>query len=353
MSWLVNRIQSLYKRTYASSAVSHDSFHSYRVVFALLLLISFLPSWRWMEDLPTSFYLPPYISIPSLFSSFPSTPILIFSDILIVVLFWAILVGIKARIASFLSFVLLIVMQSFSYSIGKIDHDILFLFSFIVLASSNGGAKYAFVRDAYLDNLYVDRASNLLALFIGFGMLTSAVPKTLSWIDFNTQTSAIWGWYLRSKYVLFRDLPFDGALFNLRDWMVELVEYLIVVFELLALPSLLLGRRFWITWLTIACMFHLSILLFLGIDFDFNLLGYGYFLLLPLLSGSHFAKSSSLNIIIILGSLWAVNALVGRIFYHTPLYWNLPELAIFYLKVFLWIIMACSGLFQILVRKDM
>lgn len=348
----MSRIESLYKRTYASSAVLHDRFYSYRVVFAFLLLIFFLPSWSWMVDLPTSFYSPPYISIPSLFSSFPSNPILVFSDIIIVVLFWAILVGIKARTASFLSCVLLIVMQSFSYSVGKIDHDILFLFSFVVLASSNGGAKYAFVQDAYLDSIYADRASNLLALFIAFGMLTSAVPKLLSWIDFNTQTSAIWGWYLRSKYVLFRDLPFDGVLFNLRDWMVESVEYLIVLFELLALPSLLLGRRFWVTWLTIACVFHLSILLFLGIDFDFNLLGYGYFLLLPLLSASHFEKSVFLNIIIILGSLWAINALVGRIFYQSPLCWEPPELVIFYLKVLLWIIMVCSGLFQILMRKN-
>ena len=348
----MSRIESLYKRTYASSAVLHDRFYSYRVVFAFLLLIFFLPSWGWMADLPTSFYSPPYISIPSLFSSFPSNPILIFSDIIIVVLFWAILVGIKARTASVLSCVLLIVMQSFSYSVGKIDHDILFLFSFIVLASSNGGAKYAFVQDAYLDSIYADRASNLLALFIAFGMLTSAVPKLLSWIDFNTQTSAIWGWYLRSKYVLFRDLPFDGVLFNLRDWMVESVEYLIVLFELLALPSLLLGRRFWVTWLTIACVFHLSILLFLGIDFDFNLLGYGYFLLLPLLSGSHFEKYVSLNIIIILGSLWAVNALVGRIFYQSPLCWELPDIAMFYLKVLLWIIMISSGLFQIMMRKN-
>lgn len=352
MSWLVSRIESLYKRTYASSAVLHDRFYSYRVVFAFLLLIFFLPSWSWMVDLPTSFYLPPYISITSFFSSFPSNPIVIFSDILIVVLFWAILVGIKSRTASFLSCVLLIVMQSFSYSVGKIDHDILFLFSFIVLASSNGGAKYAFVRDSYLDSIYVDRASNLLALFIGFGMLTSAVPKLLSWIDFSVETSAIWGWYLRSKYILFRDPLFDGVLFHLRDWMVESIEYLIVLFELLALPSLLLGRRFWIAWLTIACVFHLSILIFLGIDFDFNLLGYGYFLLLPLLSERDFSKPSYLKFIIILGSLWAVNALVGRIFYHSPLYWELPELVIFYLKVLLWIIMVCSGLFQILMRKN-
>ena len=114
----------------------------YRVIYSAYLLVTHLPVAPWLRDVPKAFFRPP-LSLAALFTAFPPAWLFSVLNILLAFVVCLLLVGLHTRFASIATSVIFIVLNSWAYSVGgKIDHDILFVISPLVLAFSGWAMHY-------------------------------------------------------------------------------------------------------------------------------------------------------------------------------------------------------------------
>ena len=307
----INLYNFFWERIIKSSSIDQEVSSSYNKVFIIILILFFFPDSIWLSELPNALYNPPKLSIAVFFSGFPNYTILLISHILLVLSL--ILIGIdKFKVGlGILSFILIIFISNFRYGFGKIDHEILLPITLLCFSLGNWKCD-----KENINHFLPIPPETLLALFISFGMFTAGIQKLFSWIDFDTQYSGFLYWFNSGYYNLGRTNFLAPLVLKMPPLIIELFDYLAVIFELSPLFILTLGKKiYWKLWIVSACFFHFNTLLLLNINFTTHILVYlPYIIPLSLI---HFFKKNTtphgVNIsIIIIGSFQILSLILAN-----------------------------------------
>ncbi len=248
----------------------------YRVVFALSLLVG-LTSFDWVAGYPDSLYRPPVGPFRA-FDGFPSRGVLYLLELALAVSLAALALGVRTRLASACVAVLLLTGSGFAFSLGKIDHTIFQILVPAVLLLASWGAAVS------VDGLGRRRERGeqhqwplrLLALLVGAGLLTAALPKAFSgWLSPATQ--AVQESMLRQFYVNGRTellAPYFVHLDSPLFW--ESLDWATVIMEAAVILCVLNWRAFRVA-LAVLVLFHVGVYLMMNINFAGNVLVYGAF----------------------------------------------------------------------------
>lgn len=263
-------------------SISGTGLGIYRICYSSFFLLFGVPTYSWISQNPDIFFSPPRYSISTLFSGFPPFEFFFFLDLLIVVLFVFLLFGYKTKVVSISITVLLILGNSFKYSFGKIDHDIISVLVPFLMSFSGWGATLS------IDSHKISSSSNnykvsglpitLIAIVIGFGFFSAGLPKFFSWVDFDLATQGVRNWVIRGYYFLGRDdflLPAFAKISDPLFW--ELLDYSAVSFEIGFIFSVF-KRKYFRGFVCLAIAFHFSNLLILNIGFTNLLIVYLLFI---------------------------------------------------------------------------
>jgi len=253
----------------------NESLATYRLFYAIALLVLFLPRWSGVADSPDSFFSPPP-SIAWFFSGFP--PQRFFDSLAYVSTASAVFLaaGKSTRIASFVLGGTLLLGNTFLYSLGKINHDILVFLVPLVMAPSAWGLLGK-PEHRGPDGLNVSWPLAALALIVGLAMLTAAIPKIATgWLDPSAQ--AVRGHLIAAVYIAELQGPLAEVLLSVDHRLFwEAADVLTVlleggfIFAALHPPTM----RF---FLAVACVFHLAVLMMFDIKFSANLIVYAAFM---------------------------------------------------------------------------
>lgn len=284
LSFIDKGLHPLFHRLESATWVGTEQLACFRVVYGALMLLYFLPSWSWMSEVPEGFFNPYKLSFAYLTNGYLPDALYISLDALVVVLLLFITLGIYSRWSLLLMYILSGALYSYTFSFGKIDHFTnLFLFTYPVLVFTNIGTRYALIRDKPVSERMQSGALMVLGVVIAFGLFNAGISKCLDWIDFNVKTSGFASWlhyaYFNSEntYLL---VPY---MFELPTFLFEPLDYIASIFEVAGIFFLLNGRRYWIFFLLIASIFHLTNLFILNLGFGLNTLTYGIFIVSPVL----------------------------------------------------------------------
>jgi hypothetical protein len=213
-----------------------------------------------------------------LFSDFPPVWIAQAMRLLLIVSLVALLVGYRTRAASLFTGGLLLMGYGFAFSIGKVNHVMLFVLLPFVMSASNWGAAYsidAHRRSAARQDVHAWPLT-LMALLVGFAMFTAGFSKLLGgWLD--PTVLATQGHFLKQFFVSGRQdllapifLSIDSVLF----W--KALDVATVLFEmgfLVAAFHPTATRLFAAS----AVLFHFSTMMMLNISFAIHLVVYAAF----------------------------------------------------------------------------
>jgi len=260
-------------------SVSPEGLGLYRMSYALFALLVFLPghaeyaSFSFVSSIPDLFFQPPPGPM-QLVSGMPPAVFFEGVHVLLIVSLTAVLFGFYTRTASVATTLLFLVGYGFSYSIGKINHNMLFILLPAGMALSNWGAAYSFDARAPSTSRRVEAwPIALVVLVTGFAMFTAGLPKILGgWLDPTTQATQ--GRLLRQFFVHGRqDLLAPLALELHAPLLWESVDVATVAFEVGFLVAVLhpFTTRLFAAG---ALFFHTGVLLVLNISFAFNFIVY-------------------------------------------------------------------------------
>ena len=285
-------------------SVSPEGLALYRISYALFVLLFFLPghaeyaSFSFVSSLPDLFFQPP----PGPMQLVPGVPPALFFEgvhFLLIVSLMAILFGFYTRTASVATTLLFLIGYGFSYSVGKVNHNMLFILLPAGMALSNWGAAYSLdARSSRASRRVEAWPIALVVLVTGFAMFTAGLPKLLGgWLDPATQATQ--GRLVRQFFVHGRQDFLAPLALNLHAPVLwEMADIATVLFEMGFLVAVLhpFTTRLFAAG---AILFHTGVLLTLNISFSFNFIVYAAVLpwprisqLLPLPSFSLLPRSS-------------------------------------------------------------
>lgn len=298
MKGLLNSIEQvlarMWQRVLAASIVDLSSLIVLRLVIGPFMLLLSAPHFGWVGRAPEGLFEPPFLSIAVLFDDFPAAWIFDVWDIVLVLLVVCICVGLKARWACLLLVAGNLLLASFAYSFGKIDHDIIYKLFPACLAFTNWGTEVAFLPDKKVKSRTQSAALGIFAVLIAFGMLTAGVEKAYVWVDFDPSSSGFFSWFNSGYFNLGRQYLAAPLILSLPPQLFELADYGAVAFETSGFLFLLLGRQWWRLWLIVACLFHLLNTLLLNIGFIEHSLVYGVFLIPLVFDAKPFTDNKTL-----------------------------------------------------------
>jgi len=249
----------------------------YRIIYSALALCM-IPNFEWVSQYPDSLFAPPPGPF-RLLHGFPSATAMVTLELLLVVALTLLLVGLFTRTVSIVSAVLAILGYGFSYSLGKIDHTILFLLVPVVMVAVDWGSAVS------LDSRRRSRGASsrvrqwplrYLGLLIGLAFMTAAVPKLLTgWLSPASQATQ--AHFYRQFYVNGRTDWFASAFLRIDfplGW--EVLDWATVALEAGILFAVVTWRSLRVV-LAVACLFHLGVLLMMNISFYFDVIAYAAF----------------------------------------------------------------------------
>lgn len=264
-----------------SYRVTAEGLGLYRIFGSLMILFFLMPrssEYTYLASLPDDFFAPPPGPM-MLFEDFPPESLFWILHACLFITLIMMLIGYKTKYSSVLSGVLVLILQGFLFSVGKINHELLIAVVPIMMAFSNWGAVYSV--DQYLkpdkNNTVESWPLSLLALFIGFMMFTAGFPKILGgWLDPATQATQ--GHFLNQYLVKGRDAFLADYAIRLKSILIwEAMDWGTIIFETGFFISVLKARWFKL-FVTFAVFFHFSTLMVLNISFLPNFLAYAAFL---------------------------------------------------------------------------
>ena len=250
----------------------------YRVIFAVCAMwIS--RDTTWIRNFPDSVYQAPPGPF-ELLSGFPSHSTLIFLEIALVVSLTLLGLGLFTKPVSFLSALLLFLNFGITYSLGKIDHTFLTVFTPLVLAFANWGDRFSL--DSWIRKKpvrpQVQWPLRYLALALALAFFTAAGFKAgTGWLNPATQATQGYFYYVH----LAGTAPSPG-------WLTDVAEHVRArpLWELLDWFTIILEGAFIVTFpwwraLRLTCafatQFHVGVLLMLGIVHVTEAIVYGAF----------------------------------------------------------------------------
>lgn len=252
-----------------------------RVLYcAFVLFIIGVPSYTWIANSPPILFNPPILSAANLLSGWPSAATLWILSVALVILFLLLLFGFFVPTVSVLISAVMIAGSNLRFSFGKIDHTILFVIIPLVMARSGWGNRFTLARAPARPN----RSGTCLAIFalvLGFAMLTAGYQKlTTGWLDIRTH--AAYGHLIQDYFADGRTALLAPVAMRFRsDLLWESLDYFTVGFELFFVLAVV---RRWLfrSWIGLAVLFHIGVLLMLNIGFSINYAAYLLFFEWPL-----------------------------------------------------------------------
>jgi len=263
--------------------ITERSLADYRIVCAALFVVFVAPKVgeeAWVGAVPDPLFEPPPGPM-LLFSGLPPGWVMTALSIAILAAATAMFLGLRARIASLSTGVLLLLYNGFHYGTGMIFHGqhlVLTVFLFLG-AFAWGRAEGLTGTETSEDGERRGYGSvmALLALFVGFAMMTAGALKLAG------------GWLIVDDHAvhnyLFKNLELYGRKGLLTEisrqfvpfavW--EAMDWTTVIFELGFLPAVL-SRRWFRGFCAVGVIFHAGVLLLLTISFAYQIIAYAAFL---------------------------------------------------------------------------
>ena len=251
----------------------------FRVVFGLFTILFLWRRYAWLGTVPDAFFKPPIFSLAALFNSFPPAAFFQFIDIAVGVCTLTLTLGCLTRVSTVLLLLLLLVGNSFCFSLGSINHEIFYLCVLLAMCFQDWGKMFSVDallrgRTAIVETTRPTTSLWLLIILIAFGFFTSGYGKALNWIDFDLTTSGFLAWFYSGYFTLGRNQLLAPLVLKIHAPLLwEVLDMSAVVFELGFLVAMW-TRRSWYAWLTIACLFHVANCLLLNIAFTANAVAY-------------------------------------------------------------------------------
>jgi len=253
-----------------SHAQSAESLSFYRVVFSLFLLIFAMPDSTWVSELPDVIFNPPPGPL-SLFDGYPPRVFFQVLEFILCISTIALLLGVNTRASSLSIGVLMITLIGFEHCLGKIDHNrVLICFTPLALAYSTWGKCYAVDPPRGSDTAAnANWPQTLLALLFGLFFLSAGIPK-------------VWGGWLsladqRTRMFLGRSDVGNMMTNGWPDFFFEALDYATIGFEIGFIFAVVAGLRWTRIFCALAVLFHLSIVVMVGINFPEQIIIYGAF----------------------------------------------------------------------------
>ena len=268
LNWAADHVDRVLARWRGSTASDTLSLSAVRILFGLLLLLVGWPRYALLAGLPDALYQPPLLSMAALFGGFPPAWLLHGLDATVLLTLVTLTLGFRTRLSTIALLCTLLLGNSFRFSLGKIDHDIMpiaFLFAMCFRDWGRHLSVDALLRTAPRP---VERTDLLLpGVFLAFGFFSAGFGKAMNWVDLDPGTGGTLGWLHNGFHVLGRNkLLAPQAMALDEPWLWELADLLAVAFELGGFVALF-HRRAWYLWLLAAALFHASVLLLLNISF--------------------------------------------------------------------------------------
>jgi len=233
---------------------------------------------------PPAFFNPFVFSLANLSDGHLPSYMYILADSLAILFSLFIVIGLYTRFALFGMFMLNSIFYSYYYSFGKIDHHTtILIFAFLTLAFTNMGTIMAMRKDKSLSMETQKNALAILAIIVCFGFFSGGFPKLLKWVDFDLNTSGFLFWFYPGYLLSHNQAFLSSYVFQIPSFLLECMDYAAALFETSAFIFLFRGKRSWLIYLMLACIFHLANQLILNIDFTLNVLTYGVFLVAPII----------------------------------------------------------------------
>lgn len=280
MSW--SRLERWVQESYH---VSPQGLALYRMLFAahlvVLTLVEYVRAASWLPHMPKALYYPPLG--PMIFApGLPTVSVMWGLIITLACASLALFVGYRTTLASVVVGVCMMSLDASLYSLGKIDHGRVLISVLPWIMSLSGWADAWSVdsrRPLAKRVSTVDRSwpVALLALFVGFGLMSAGLPKLLGgWLSWETQAS-----YAKT-YINCLQLGRDRllavfAIGHPHRVLWEFLDWATVFFEigfLVAVP----WRRLFHIFLILAVYFHWGVLLTMNIPFPDQMIVYAAFL---------------------------------------------------------------------------
>lgn len=281
------RIPHIDRWMYESFRTSANGLAAYRILFASFALLIIAPghdvyaSLSGFAGLPASMFAPPPGPM-RLFSGFPPPLVADGIHLLLNISLVALLLGYRTRWSSVLAGVLFLILYGFSYSLGKINHNLLFVLVPIVMSFSGWGAALSVDARRRRSHGETESAATaswplpLLGLLLGFAMFTAGFAKILGgWLD--PSTHAAYGHILKHVFVRGRSALLATAAVEMESGLLwECVDYMTVFFEAGFLAACLHQRSLRL-FAGGAVLFHFGVMMSMNIAFAFNLIVYAAF----------------------------------------------------------------------------
>ena len=266
-----------------SYALSARDLAIYRILYAAFVLLAVVPVAVWIPSAPRAFFNPP-IGPAALFTNVPPSGVILGLNLLLTMFAALLFVGWRTSLASVGTGLALLALDSWQYSLGKIDHDILLVvhrwywvlpvgvepLSVDATCQSNAGIPEGGVPQAEAWPVA------LFALLVGFALFTSGWAKaTTGWL--NPDLKCTYGHLATNFLVTGREtwaarlaLPIQSA------WFWKGADWATVALELAVLPAAL-RRRSFCQVLALVTVFHVGVMLLFDIPFRVNVIAYGAF----------------------------------------------------------------------------
>ena len=274
----LDKIRILEIKSARAAEIDYKSLGFSRILFGLFFFVFAWEQFAWIATVPDAFYNPPDFSIAAFFNKFPSKGFFYIFDTLILLSALTTTIGFFTRFSTATWLCSSIIVLSFKYSFGKIDHGIMEQALLFTMLWANWGHSLSI--DAYLkskrekgqkDTRAKKVSLHLLTLFLAFGFFTAGFPKAFNWIDFDLATNGFLAWLYDGYYNLNRTHLLANLAIDIRPlWLWEFADYFAVIFEF-GLIFARFGGMSLRVWLVIASIFHLANLLFLNISFLENI----------------------------------------------------------------------------------
>lgn len=232
--------------------------------FNLLFLFGF--NFHWVASLPPEFYAPP-AGLPRLLFELRHEQLLNLVQCLLVLFNCLLLFGRWSRTASVGVGLCLMWLFGSVFTLGNIYHVILWIIFPLLMSMSGWGNAIS------MDGPIHPRRSwpiLLMAVFIGFAFFTAGQAKLFGgWL--GTETSATWQYFFKTYFHVGRDKYLAERLLSVDNrFLWEFLDWAVVLFELGFLPAVL-GPALFRFWCYLAVLFHIGVLLALGISFSIHL----------------------------------------------------------------------------------
>jgi hypothetical protein len=275
-----------------SYALSARDLGIYRILYAAFVLLAVVPVAAWIPSAPRAFLNPP-TGPAALFTNAPPSGVILGLNLLLTLFAALLLVGWRTSFASVGTGLTLLALDSWRYSLGKIDHDILLVVAPLVLGFVGWGRALSIdaTRRSTADTSQGGSQAEawpvaLFALLVGFALFTSGWAKaTTGWL--NPDLKCTYGHLATNYLVTGREtwaarlaLPIQSA------WVWKAADWATVALELVVLPAALRRRSFCLV-LALVTVFHVGVMLLFDIPFRVNVIAYGAFVRftdLPLLA---------------------------------------------------------------------